>query len=114
MYEIAAQIGSWLEDGRDVTVAQVVATRGFSSRNPAAAAAWTAGGAGCRRAGRGQSAPARLAGAGAGLTEVTISEDEAVAAGLACGGVASVLVQPASGYPPDLWTGWPAASRCAW
>lgn len=102
MYEIAAQIGSWLEDGRDVTVAQVVATRGFSSRNPAAAAAWTAGEpaiGGLVEA----VAPERLADARVGLTDVTVSEDEAVAAGLACGGVASVLVQPATAYPADLW-----------
>lgn len=102
MYEIAAQIGSWLEDGRDVTVAQVVATRGFSSRKPAAAAAWTAGVPAVGSLVEGVP-PERVADAGVGLTDVTVSEDDAVAAGLACGGVASVLVQPAAAYPSDLW-----------
>ena len=42
MYAIADQVRQWLDAGADVTVAQVVATRGFSSRDPAAAAAWAA------------------------------------------------------------------------
>lgn len=103
MYDIAAQIGDWLATGREVTVAQVLATRGFSSRNPAAAAAWTSGAppVGALLEGVG---PERFTEAGAGLVEVTVSEDEAVAAGLACGGVASVLVQPAAAYPAQLWS----------
>ena len=42
MYEIAAQVAQWLAEGRGCSVAQVVATQGFSSREPAAALAWTA------------------------------------------------------------------------
>lgn len=99
MYDIAEQVQSWLGDGREVRIAQVVATRGFSSRDPAASCAWSDG---------------EVAGAlggvmdiGAlqpGLADVTISDEDAVAAGLACGGVASVLVQPARAYPHDVWS----------
>ena len=43
MYAIAQQVQDWLDAGREVMVAQVVATRGFSSRDPAAALAWVQG-----------------------------------------------------------------------
>ena len=103
MYDIAEQVGQWLADGRDVTVAQVVATRGFSSRDPSAAAAWTDGQPPVGAVLEGIDT-ASLVGRGPGLVEVTISDDEAVQAGLACGGTASVLVSPASVLPADLWT----------
>lgn len=101
MYEIAAQVQAWLADGRPVQVAQVVATKGFSSRDPGAALAWSdsdwAGGL----------LPvidAKLVGTGtAGLVEVPVSDTEAVAEGLSCGGVASVLVQAAAAYGTDTW-----------
>ncbi len=41
MYEIAEQVAHWLAAGEQVLVAQVVATKGFSSREPGAALAWT-------------------------------------------------------------------------
>jgi xanthine dehydrogenase accessory factor len=100
VYEIAQQVQDWLAQGRDVTVATVVATRGFSSREPGSAAAWTAGEEPVGRLIEGVS-PADVE--GLGLVEVTISEHDAVAAGLACGGTASVLVQPATAYPVELW-----------
>ena len=101
MYEISEQVRAWLAEGRDVTVAQVVETRGFAGSEPGAAAAWVAG----------EPAVGNLpievdasTLSGTGLVEVTVSMDEAVAAGLACGGTASLLVQPATGYPVELWT----------
>lgn len=103
MYEIAKQVQSWLDAGHDVTVAQVVATRGFSSRDPSAAAAWVDGQPAVGSVLEGIDTDA-LAAHGPGLVEVVISDDEAVAAGLACGGAASILVQPASAYPADVWT----------
>ncbi|MBE7188096.1 XdhC family protein [Jatrophihabitans endophyticus] len=102
MYGIAAQVASWLDDGREVTMAQVVATRGFSSRDPAAAAAWTPGLPPIGAVLEGIDI-ATLVGRGPGLVELTISDAEAVQAGLACGGAASVLVTPASALPTDLW-----------
>jgi xanthine dehydrogenase accessory factor len=101
VYDIARQVRTWLDEGREVVVAQVVATRGFSSREPGAAAAWTDGAALVGRLVEGVPADAL---AGVGLVDVTVSEDDAVAAGLACGGTASVLAQSAAAYPPDLWT----------
>ncbi len=100
MYDIAEQVQQWLADGHDPRVATVVATRGFSSRDPGAAAAWIEGGEPVGRLIEGLS-PAALS--GTGLVDVTISADDAVAAGLACGGTATVLLQPASSYPPDTW-----------
>jgi xanthine dehydrogenase accessory factor len=102
VYGIAEQVRAWLAEGRDVTVAQVVDARGFAGREPGAAAAWPAdGGAPVGRLPAGIE-PAALD--GTGLVEVTVSLDDAVAAGLACGGTASVLVQPASAYPVETWS----------
>ncbi len=101
MYEIAEQVRVWLAAGRDVSVAQVVATRGFSSREPGAAAAWTEGDSVGRVL---EGLPAAvLSGRGPGLHEISISDDDAHLAGLSCGGQASVLVQPASALGTDVW-----------
>src|SRR3954451_16829291 len=101
MYEIAEQVGRWLGQGQDVRVATVVATRGFSSREPAATAAWTDGAPPLGRLVDG--VPVEPTDR-TGLIEVTVDTDEAAAAGLACAGTATVLVQPARAYPADLWT----------
>ncbi len=100
MYAIAEQVRSWLADGYDPSVAVVVATRGFSSREPGSAAAWVDPQAAVGRLVEGVD-PAVLA--GHGLVDVTLTEDDAAAAGLACGGTATVLVQPASAYPSEAW-----------
>src|SRR4051812_20970710 len=99
MYEIAAQVQQWLAEGRRAHVAQVVATEGFSSREPTAALAWSDGES------VGALLPlidADLVAAGAAadghLVEVSVSDSDAVAAGLSCGGTATVLVQPATAY----------------
>ncbi len=105
MYDIAEQVQRWLDEQRPVRVAHVVATRGFSSRDPHAAFAWTDDAA---VGGTYPSVDADLVAAGAQLdgrlVEVSVSESDAVALGLACGGVATVLVQPAGGYPAETWT----------
>jgi xanthine dehydrogenase accessory factor len=99
MYDIADPVRSWLAEGCDVRVATVVGTRGFSSRHPAATAAWhgshVVGDLGLGIA------VERLT--GSGLLEVGVGEEEAAAAGLACAGTAAVLVQAAAAYPDDLW-----------
>ena len=100
MYEIAEQIRSWLAEGCDVRLALVVATRGFSSREPLAAAAWTPGGRAVGHFVAGL--PVRRLGE-TGLVEVPVGADEAAAAGLACPGTATVLVQPAAGVPDEVW-----------
>ncbi|HEY8301636.1 MAG TPA: XdhC family protein [Jatrophihabitans sp.] len=105
MYDISDAVTQWLDEGSPVHVAQVVATRGFSSRDPGASLAWTDDG---RRAG--QLVPAMdelLVAAGAQLdghlAELTLTDSDAVAAGLSCGGVATVFVQNAAAFPPDTW-----------
>ncbi len=104
MYDIAAQIQSWLDGGHSVRIAQIVATRGFSSHEPGAALAWTDGGAvGALLPGVDTDLVAAGAQLDGRLVEIAVSESDAVAAGLACGGVATVLVQPASAYPAETW-----------
>src|SRR6478736_597842 len=92
MYDIAGEVAQWLAAGDAVHVAQIVATQGFSSREPAAALAWTDDGRRC-----GALLPhvdAMLTASGAQLdghiAELTVTDVEAVAAGLACGGTATV------------------------
>jgi xanthine dehydrogenase accessory factor len=103
MYEIAEQVRDWVAAGRHVRVAQVIESRGLSSREPAAAAAWTDGAAPAGRLLDGIRLDA-LQQAEPGLVDVSISDDEAVAAGLACGGSARILVQSAAAYPDDVWS----------
>ena len=100
MYDIAEQVRSWLAEGCDVRVALVVDTRGFSSREPLAAAAWTSGGQAI-----GHLLPGRPVHrlADTGLVELAVDADEAAAAGLACPGAATVLVQPAGAVPDEVW-----------
>lgn len=104
MYDIAEQVAGWLAEGRAAHVAQVVATRGFSSRDPGAAFAWTEDGgtAGSLLPRLDRQLLDGVASDGA-LTEITVTDDEALAAGLSCGGVAIVLVQAADALPADLW-----------
>ncbi len=100
VYDIASQVNDWLAAGRDVQVATVVATRGFSSQTPAASLAWTDGerpvGALVAHVDAG-----RLS--GTGLVEMTITEEEAARGGLACGGSASILVRAAAALPDGTW-----------
>jgi xanthine dehydrogenase accessory factor len=98
MYEIAEDVQRWVADGQDPTVAVVVAVRGLSAAEPASAWAWLPGG---ESVGRPVAALADLP--GPGLVEVTVSDAEAARAGLACGGAATLLVQPGSAYPAQLW-----------
>jgi xanthine dehydrogenase accessory factor len=100
MYDIAAEAAAWLAAGRDVRVATVVATRGFSSLAPAASMAWTDGAAAVGSLGEAITV-ADLA--EDGLVEVTVSEEDAVRKGLACGGTASVLVRAATALPSGTW-----------
>jgi xanthine dehydrogenase accessory factor len=99
VYDIAARVREWLDDGREVDVATVIATRGFSSRTPGAAIAWS----GSESVGGLDAALAPSAIRAAGLVDVEISEADALAAGLACGGTATLLVRTAADYPPELW-----------
>jgi xanthine dehydrogenase accessory factor len=98
MYDIAEDIARWLAAGESVQVAQLVETQGFSSRDPAAALAWTDGASVGVLPGI---APSALD--GRGLIDVTVADADAVASGLSCGGVARVVVQDAAAFPADVW-----------
>ena len=104
MYYIAQQVQEWLDADRAVHVAQVVATRGFSTRDPAMALAWTSDAAvGALLPGLDTDLLATGGRLDGRLVEITISDGEAVAAGLVCGGDATVFVQPAAAYPAQTW-----------
>ena len=106
MYEIAEQVARWLADGRTAHVAQVVATAGFSSHDPSAALAWTDDGEAVGALFPGVDADLRAVGGqlDGRLAELDVSDADAVAAGLSCGGTATVFVQAAAACPADVWT----------
>lgn len=104
MYDIAAQVQGWIDEGRPVTVAMVVETRGFSNRDPAAAAAATPDrpAVGALLGAAATSAVGELlADPTPRVAELLVSDEDAAAAGLACGGLARLLVT--GSVPPLLW-----------
>jgi xanthine dehydrogenase accessory factor len=109
MYPLATCVTGWLADGREVVIGRVIETRGFSSREPAAAFALTPGEpiVGDVASGAADRALSELLVGGAlresRVLEVTITDGEAVEAGLSCGGTARILVQPARDLDPRLW-----------
>lgn len=100
MYAIAEQVRQWSAEGREVRLAQIMASRGFSSRDHAATLAWTDGAEPV-----GSLLDGLLCGKvdGDGLVEVTITNADAAVQGLSCGGQATVLVLPASSYADEVW-----------
>ncbi len=104
MYEIAPKVQGWIDHDMPVTVAMVVETTGFSNRDPAAAAAATPGqtpvGA-LLGAAATESVRQLLADPTPRVAELLVSDQDAAAAGLACGGLARVLVT--GSVPPHLW-----------
>ena len=109
MFDIAGQVQQWRASGLPVSLARVISTRGFSSREPLSAVAATPNQPpiGQLFSGAGQDRIAKLLSdlrAGARLEDVTISDDAAVRAGLACGGMARLLIQPAVEIPQAAWT----------
>lgn len=103
MYDIAETVLAWQAEGRDVTVAVLVATRGISSVEPGAALAWTDGRSAGPLAGVASQVLAAAAAGEAGLLDVPISSADAAGAGLACGGTLTLLVQPAHRLPAETW-----------
>jgi xanthine dehydrogenase accessory factor len=105
MYDIATRVAAWLDDARTVHVAQVVATAGFSSGTPGAAYAWTDDGEQIGTpipgvTGLLTESGGRLDGH---LAEITVSDDDAMSAGLSCGGTATLFVQDAASFPTGTW-----------
>jgi xanthine dehydrogenase accessory factor len=107
MYEIAAAVRGWLDDGRSVTLARLIDTRGFSSTDPAAAVAFTPDQPLVGRLLAG-AADAQLAAALRAVTsptvvEVAVSDADALGVGLSCGGQARLLAQPATDLSRVDW-----------
>jgi xanthine dehydrogenase accessory factor len=104
MYQLCAQAMDWLAEGRPVLLARVVETVGFSARDRAAAVAYSPG----------QPLAGVLFSHAAdrellalldrftedGLHWLSVSDADAVAAGLSCGGRARLLIQR---WDPALW-----------
>ena len=99
MFDIAATVTAWLDGNEDVFVARVLSASGLAGREAAPVAAWTDAGGGPV----GSPLAARAQGS-TGRVEVTVSEDDAPGAGLACGGRATVLVQRATELPDGFWS----------
>ena len=109
MFDIAEQVQQWRASGLPVSLARVISTRGFSSREPLSVLAATPHQPpiGQLFSGAAQEHIVRLLSeprAEARLEEVTVSDDAAVRAGLACGGMARLLLQPAAEIPEAAWT----------
>jgi xanthine dehydrogenase accessory factor len=111
MFDIAAQVAAWRVQGRTVAVARTVSVTGVSSRWPVEALALTAGQptAGTLLAGTLDGQLAQVAAelwdqtGAARVVTLDITDRTATEAGLACGGTARILVQPADDVPLAAW-----------
>jgi xanthine dehydrogenase accessory factor len=108
MQDIAATVSLWVAQGRTTVIARAIELRGFGGRRDGEVVAWSGGDrVGNLFAGVGQplllAAAEQLAGSSAVTVEVELGDDDAVAAGLACGGSATVLVQDAAAIPRQVW-----------
>jgi xanthine dehydrogenase accessory factor len=109
MFDIAEQVQQWRASGLPVSLARVISTHGFSSREPLSVLAATPNQPpiGQLFSGAAQEHIVQLLSeprADARLEEVLVSDDAAVSAGLACGGTARLLLQPAVEIPETAWT----------
>ena len=99
------KVAAWLAEGRPVFIGRVVETHGISSSDRAASVAYTPG----------QPLDGELFGGAAneqlptlltqsmGFVDLRITDATAATAGLACGGVARLYVQPADTIPAEVW-----------
>jgi xanthine dehydrogenase accessory factor len=108
---VAATVQVWLSSGRRVALARPIAFAGFSSRRPGEALAVSDTG---EMAGQvlGAAVTASLATRAADVlvsgdnqvVDVSVTDRDAVQAGLACGGVMTVAIQRADRLPGLLWS----------
>ncbi|GAA5079825.1 XdhC family protein [Thermocatellispora tengchongensis] len=103
-------VGKWRAGGVRAVVARPVSEHGLGARDAGQAMAIseegaTAGGlyGGVADAALRRGAEEVLAGGTPRLLDVSVTEPEAVAAGLVCGGHATVLLQPLPAIPPAWW-----------
>ena len=100
MYDIALSVMACLRAGTKVDVAWIVATDDFPDRDLSDAVAITPGGG---RIGSLLSGALVEVPVGNRLVDVTISDVDALVAGLTRGGTARVVTVRADDLPPDLW-----------
>ena len=107
MEQVVDSVVAWRAAGRQVTVARVVAVQGISGQHGTPLAAFTPGEptAGVVLSGVVDDAlAAQTATAGSGrVVEVRLADDAAREAGMSCGGVARVLLQPSVELPAEAW-----------
>ncbi len=107
MREVAEFVRKSVAAGHSARVGRVVAFKGFGGRRAGEAIVLTEDGssAGQLLGGIADDAIAASAGEGpAELVEVAVGDTDAVAAGLACGGVATVLSSEVAALPEALWS----------
>jgi xanthine dehydrogenase accessory factor len=117
MHQIAVKVRQGLAEGRDVRVGRVVAFKGFGGRRAGEALAVFDNGAasGSLLGGVADEAIVQSLNAVSPsvLLDLEVGDRDAVAAGLGCGGIATVLASDAATMPQQLWTalenGWPVA-----
>ncbi|MFD8273619.1 XdhC family protein [Streptomyces flaveolus] len=107
MLDIAEELHRWVEQGRDVAVATVVAVGGSAPRPPGAALAVDAGGTvigsvsgGCVEGAVYELCRQSLQDGRAVLERFGYSDEDAFAVGLTCGGVIDILVTPVRADDP--------------
>ncbi len=117
MREIAGKVREALASGRRVQVGRVVEFKGFGGRRAGEAVAVyqdePADGSLLGGVANGAIAESMTAGTSSVLLDLGVGDQEAVGAGLACGGLATVLASDAATIPAELWAAlensWPVA-----
>ncbi|MEX2970597.1 XdhC family protein [Streptomyces sp. C184] len=106
MLDIADELHRWVEQGRDVAVATVVATHGSAPRQPGAALAVDSAGTaigsvsgGCVEGAVYELCQEALRTGQPVLERFGYSDEDAFAVGLTCGGVIDILVEPIRAAP---------------
>ncbi|GGV72071.1 hypothetical protein GCM10010294_32140 [Streptomyces griseoloalbus] len=107
MLDIAEELNRWVEQGRDVAVATVVAVGGSAPRGPGAALAVDAEGTaigsvsgGCVEGAVYELCRQALVDGASVLERFGYSDEDAFAVGLTCGGVIDILVTPVRAADP--------------
>jgi xanthine dehydrogenase accessory factor len=107
MDEVLAKAEEWRDEGEQVALATVVATRRSAPRPLGSKLAVTASGrlfgsvsGGCVEADVAERAKSVLAGGAPEVVSYGIADDEAWSVGLPCGGEIDVFVEPFAGAPP--------------
>ncbi|MFC9427591.1 XdhC family protein [Streptomyces sp. NPDC056987] len=107
MLDLAPDLLGWLEEGRDVAVATVVAVGGSAPRGPGAALAVDSAGTvigsvsgGCVEGAVYELCEQALRDGGSVLERFAHSDEDAFAVGLTCGGVLDVLITPLTSDTP--------------